>query len=160
MKLYLSSFELGDHPDRLTELFDANKRIGYVPNACDYTHVDLEKKARRNETDMAALWAIGLQTEYLDLREYFGRPDELRARIGSLGGVFVRGGNTFILRQAMRLSGLDTILCDLRADADFVYSGYSAGVCVLGPTLHALRIVDNPTDLPYPQIREPIWEGL
>ena len=75
-----------------------------------------------------------------------------------LDGVWVRGGNTFVLRQAMRLSGLDDVLTDLLA-SDFLYGGYSAGVCVLAPSLRGLGQVDDPTASPYPG-SEVIWEGL
>lgn len=39
---------------------------------------------------------------------------------------------------------------------DFLYAGYSAGVCVLGPTLESVKIVDDPTDKPYKEINKPI----
>src|SRR5919106_402110 len=44
--------------------------------------------------------------------------------------LWVRGGNTFTLRHAMRESGFDDlVVAGLRADG-FVYAGYSAGPCV------------------------------
>ena len=83
----------------------------------------------------------------------------MRDKLKGFGGVFVRGGNTFILRQAMKLSGFDNIFNELLDVDDFVYSGYSAGVCVLAPNFKALQIVDDPTDKSNKN-QETIWEGL
>ncbi len=60
----------------------------------------------------------------------------------------------------MKLSGFDVILEELLHNDDFVYAGYSAGICVLAPNFHALQIVDDPTDTPYKELQETIWEGL
>lgn len=60
----------------------------------------------------------------------------------------------------MRLSGFDMIFDELRDKDNFVYAGYSAGICVLAPDFKALQIVDDPTDKPYKELQETIWEGL
>ncbi len=156
----MSSFKLGDKSSDLVRLMSENKRIAYIPNACDYTKVDWDRRNSWNEKDMQSLRDIGLEVEYLDLKDYFGKEKELRNKIDSLGGVFFRGGNAFILRQAMRLSGFENIFEDLKKRDDFVYAGYSAGICVLAPNFKALQIVDDPTDHPYPEQKETIWEGL
>ncbi|MFH0769399.1 MAG: Type 1 glutamine amidotransferase-like domain-containing protein [Chloroflexota bacterium] len=137
-----------------------NKLMGYVPNACDYTNVDLNRRNEVNRNDMSELSKLGLEVEILDLKDYFGQTDKLRKKIKGLGGIFIRGGNTFILRQAMRLSGFETIFKELQKRESFVYSGYSAGICVLAPDLKAIRIVDDPTDNPYKELQDTIWEGL
>jgi len=160
MKFYLSSFKLGNKSKELIRLMSDNKKIGYIPNACDYTNVDINRRNKVNTSDMAELSNLGLDVELLDLKIYFGKINKLRNKISSLGGVFVRGGNTFILRQAMKLSGFDIIFQGLLKRDDFVYSGYSAGICVLAPTFKTLQIVDDPTDKPYKELQETIWEGL
>lgn len=160
MKFYLSSFKLGDKSNELKRLMPSNKRIVYIPNACDYTNIDWDKKNKWEKQDMQSLEHLGLRVEYLDLKKYFGKIDALRIKINEFGGVFVRGGNTFILRQAMKLSGFDLIFNELLKRKDFVYAGYSAGVCVLAPDFKALQIVDDPTDKPYPKLQDTIWEGL
>lgn len=160
MKCYLSSFRLGEKSAELVRLMGKNRKIAYVPNACDYTDVDWDRRTSWNEQDMRSLRDLGLEVDYLDLKDYFGKEKELRNKLDSLGGVFFRGGNTFILRQAMRLSGFDNIFEDLKRRDDFVYAGYSAGICVLAPDLKALQIVDDPSDHPYPEQKETIWEGL
>ncbi len=158
MKLYLSSYELGNQTDRLQE-FVPQRKIGYIPNARDFTGADPEKRTKRNEHDMQSLRALGLAVSMIDLRDYFGQRDALEKRLAELGAIFISGGNVFVLRQAMRLSGLDNLLHDFRKNADFLYAGYSAAGCVLAPDLHAYTIVD-PVDTPYPKQPDVIWEGL
>ncbi len=160
MKFYLSSFNLGDKASELVRLMGKNKKLGYVPNACDFTNVNLEKKESKEKEDIKSLKEIGLEVTYVDLKKYFGKENELKKKINSLGGLFFKGGNTFILRQAMKLSGFDKIFEDLKKREDFVYSGYSAGICVLAPDFKAIQHVDDPTDHPYEQQKETIWEGL
>jgi dipeptidase E len=160
MKFYLSSFKLGNKAKELARLMFDNKRIGYIPNACDYTNVDMDRRNDTNKNDMAELSNLGLSVELLDLKGYFGKTEKLSDKINELGGVFIRGGNTFILRQAMKLSGFDKIFKELLKRDDFVYAGYSAGICVLAPNFKALQIVDDPTDKPYKELQETIWGGL
>ncbi|MCP4404966.1 MAG: type 1 glutamine amidotransferase-like domain-containing protein [bacterium] len=160
MKFYLSSFHLGDQSAQLVRFMAHNKHIAYIPNACDYTNVDWERRDAAEKFDMESLEHIGLTVEYLDLQEYFGRTDDLRKTLHKFGGVFVRGGNTFILRQAMKLSGFDVIFEELLHHDSFVYAGYSAGICVLAPDFRALQIVDDPTDKPYKECQDTLWEGL
>lgn len=157
MRFYLSSFCLGKNPIELARLMPKNKRIAYIPNACDFTNVDLNRRSAWEENDVKGLEDLGLIIEYLDLKRFFGKTGALRKKLKDFGGVYVRGGNTFILRQAMKLSGFDIIIKEM--DKGFVYSGYSAGICVLAPDLRALQQVDDPTDKPY-GLQETIWEGL
>jgi dipeptidase E len=160
MKFYLSSFKLGDKSNKLVRLMSDNKKSAYIPNACDYTNVDWNKKNKWEAMDIKSLEDLGLKVEYLDLKDYFGKIDELRNKLNEFGGVFIRGGNTFILRQAMNLSGFDVIFKELLKRDNFVYSGYSAGICVLSTNFGDLKIVDDPTDKPYKELQETIWEGL
>jgi dipeptidase E len=160
MNFYLSSFKLGDKSAELVRLMGKNKKIAYIPNACDYTKVDWDRRNTWEKQDMQSLKDLGLSVEYFDLKKYFGRTEQLREKLSEFGGVFLRGGNTFILRQAMKLSGFDIIFKELLKKDDFVYSGYSAGICVLAPGFKAIQQVDDPTDHPYPEQKETIWEGL
>ncbi len=160
MKLYLSSYRIGDEPEKLVELFSANKKVGYIPNALDFTAADPQRRNAHIEKDMVGLSDIGLDPELLDLKDYFGKDQSLKEKIRTLGGLWVSGGNTFILRQAMRLSGLDIILQEGVGLEDFVYGGYSAAGCVLSPTLKSYAIVDDATDLPYDNQKEVLWDGL
>src|SRR3989344_5255637 len=157
MKYYLSSYEIGNETEKLKKLVPKGK-IGYIPNARDFTGADPERRAKRNEKDMNSLSELGFEVEMINLRDYFGKQDKLKKKLEELGAVFISGGNVFILRQAMKLSGLDAILKELR-DTDFLYAGYSAAGCVLAQSLKGMDIVD-PLDTPYEGQKEIIWEGL
>ncbi|HYZ74310.1 MAG TPA: Type 1 glutamine amidotransferase-like domain-containing protein, partial [Chthoniobacterales bacterium] len=47
-----------------------------------------------------------------------------------------------------------------RPSCDFVYSDYSAGICVLAPTLKGIHIADEPRAVPKGYPSEIIWSGL
>lgn len=157
MKFYLSSFGLGKHSAELKKLIENNK-IGYIPNAGDFSTSDPVRREKWEKEDIQNLESLGLMVEVLDLKKYFGKTEALREKLSELGGIFVRGGNVFVLRQAMKLSGFDIIFWELERK-DFLYSGYSAGICVLSHTLDGMHIVDDSTEDPY-DLKETIREGL
>ena len=154
MKFYLSSFHVGDQVADLQRLA-AGRSIGLVTNALDYAEPEVARV--RNALVLDELLALGIDVDIFDLKDHFGR-SEIADALAEYEGVWVRGGNTFVLRQAMRLSGFDEALAELRSH-DFLYGGYSAAVCVLAPTLHGLQHVDDSTIRPYPN-SSVIWEGL
>jgi dipeptidase E len=160
MKLYLSSYKIGNDPQKLTSLFSENKKIGYIPNAFDFTSANPQKVKEHMTADITALTEIGFDVQILDLKDFFGNEDSLKKIIDTLGGVWVSGGNVFVLRQAMKLSGFDNLLHTLMQRNDFVYGGYSAAGCVLSKKLDAYQIVDDATDMPYAEQKEVIWEGI
>ena len=161
MKFYLSSYKIGDQAERLRGMLTPTKRVlGYIPNALDYEDVDSVKKEHSFQDAVIGFQALGIRLELLDLQQYFAKTEELEKKLEHLGGLWVRGGNVFVLRQAMKLSGLDELLVKLQANNNFVYGGYSAAGCVLSPTLQCYQIVDDATQLPYPQQHHVIWEGL
>ncbi|HEY1734469.1 MAG TPA: Type 1 glutamine amidotransferase-like domain-containing protein, partial [Acidimicrobiales bacterium] len=83
--------------------------------------------------------------EELDLRDYFGGPDDLADRLGRLDLLWVVGGNTFVLARAMGAAGFPAALHRRAGTGDgFVYAGYSAGACVAGPDLRGLELIDEP----------------
>ena len=119
------------------------------------------ERSQKLRLEIEALHAVGLTASELDLRNYFGDNLTLEADITSYDFIWVRGGNVFTLRHAMALSGLDKMLSGLLKAGKLLYGGYSAGACVLAPSLKGLQLVD-PLDRPgrnYPPI-DTIWEGL
>jgi dipeptidase E len=154
MRFYLSSYRVGRRGADLKRLA-RGRPLAMISNATD--HYDPEAVKLRIAGRLEELAALGIEAEPFDLRDYFGGAD-VAAALADFGGVWVRGGNTFVLRQAMRLSGFDQAIAGLRAQ-DFLYGGYSAGVAVLAPTLHGLHHVDDSTVVPYPN-SSVIWEGL
>ena len=98
--------------------------------------------------------------ELVDLRDYFNQQNELEKKIAEFGVIWVRGGNLFVLRQAMKISGFDTILKNLVKKEGVLYGGYSAGICVLAPTLRGMDLMDDLSVKPYEDQSEIIWDGL
>ncbi|WP_245967103.1 Type 1 glutamine amidotransferase-like domain-containing protein [Sphaerisporangium album] len=145
--MYLSSWRLGDDVERLLEL-SSGSSAAVVANAMDAADGVVRRDAVQLELD--ALGGLGFQPVEVDLR-LEGAAGEL----ASFDVVWVRGGNVFVLREALASSGADLVLRELVTADAVVYAGYSAGCCVLGPTLRGLEFVDDPT-----AVDEPRWDGL
>ncbi len=153
---------MGSEPGKLAELVGGNKQVAVVANALDFS-ADLERKDRSVRREIDALSELGLVAEQLDLRDYFGAGSDLRERLSKYGVMWVMGGNSFILRRAMRQSGLDVILEGyraLRGGREFVYAGYSAGIVVVAPTLRGIELMDDPEVIPDRYDAEIVWDGL
>ena len=142
VRLYLSSFRLGTAPENLTRLLGGGTRVGVIVNAIDDEPADLRAVKLRHEVE--ALTELGLDAIEVDLRHYFGEDGaRLQQELSQLDSVWVRGGNVFTLRVAMRESAADRLLPALLASDALVYAGYSAGPCVLAPSLAGLETVDD-----------------
>ncbi len=147
MRLYLSSFRLGDHPERLVAMVEPPRRTAVVCNAIDNEPADVRAEKVAAEIDW--LRDLGLDPAEVDLRT------DDPAVLASYQAVWVRGGNVWVLREVLHRSGADRVLTELiRSDA-IVYAGYSAGPCVLAPSLRGLEICDDVSP-----VGEPIWDGL
>ena len=83
----------------------------------------------------------------------------MRAALADAGFVWVRGGNVFVLRMAMARSSFDEAIRAALADDALVYAGFSAGPCVLAPSLRGLELCDPVADAQrlYGQVR---YDGL
>src|ERR1700760_2091414 len=94
MRLYLSSFRMGPQPQRLLGLLGPGRRCALVPNAVEGV------SAARLQRDVDELEAIGLEVTTVDLLA--------PGAAGSLDHydlVWVRGGNTFVLRRSWPTAG-------------------------------------------------------
>lgn len=158
MKFYLSSYKIGNDLDKLKKLIPANKKTAYISNALDFSS-DIDRRRQSEASDVDSLKNLGLDVEVLDLREYFDKPTELEKKILEFGVIWVRGGNVFVLRQAMKMSGFDNILKNILKN-DVLYGGFSAGICVLAPTLQGMDLIDDLTARPYGDQQEIVWDGL
>ncbi|MFB6246012.1 MAG: Type 1 glutamine amidotransferase-like domain-containing protein [Candidatus Pacearchaeota archaeon] len=156
MKHYLSSYRIGNNGEKLKEMIGDGK-IGFILNSKDFHNVHV--LSEKLEQGIKTLNDLGLNVEHVDLKDYFGRKEDLKKKLDELLGVWVAGGNVFVLRQAMYLSGFDEIMKNIERD-NFVYSGDSAGACVLSPNLEPYNLVDDPNLHPYEELNETIWEGL
>ncbi len=154
VRLYLSSFRMGRCPERLVELARGGRRAAVIANAMDPLPVEVRRQAV--DLEVAALTQLGLAPEEVDLRDV--------GALHALAGVdvlWVRGGNTFVLRAALARSGADEAIRSLLVDDGLVYAGYSAGACVLAPSLRGLEAVDPPDAVAATYGAEPIvWDGL
>jgi dipeptidase E len=159
MRLYLSSFRIGDHPEHLVALVGKDPRRGVViANAMDDAPPEVRGSAV--ELELAALADLGVGAAELDLRGYFGHQRRLRQDLSGTALAWLRGGNTFMLRYALHRSGGDAVFRDLLAADALVYAGYSAGACVLSPSLRGLELVDDADAVTRAYGSPPLWDGL
>lgn len=161
MKFYLSSFKIGNEEQKLMEITkNGNRKVAYINNALDFA-TDLVRKNKSDAIDVLELQRIGFTVDILDLKKYFHNPKGLEENLEQYDVIWVRGGNTFVLAQAMKLSSFDKIIKKYYKDnRNILYGGYSAGVCILGPTLKGIHIADDPDQKPYGEEYQTIWEGL
>lgn len=162
MRLYLSSYRIGNYGDRLLGLMRGGTRACVIMNGMDgsprSTRQDLFERTRRD------LSTLGLEVRELDLRKYFGADDDGLAReLERCDLVWANGGNAFTLNMAMRQSGFVQRLKEwLRTDR-IAYAGYSAGAVVAGNTLRGFDLVDSAVPeraAPAGYRPEVSWEGL
>lgn len=63
--------------------------------------------------------------DILDLKKYFHNPKWLEENLEQYDVIWVRGGNTFVLAQAMKLSGFDIIVNNIMRR---IGTSYMAGI--------------------------------
>lgn len=156
MRLFLASQDFGNHTDRLREMVGHNTRSLVVFNARDY------KEDKGVEAQRRLFSTNHLMFQEIDLRDYFGKSQELKEYISSYkpGLVVLLGGNTFLLRRALFQSGFDQILQnDIREDK-YVLAGHSAGSIVVGPSLRGYERMDKEKLVLPGYQREIVWDGL
>src|SRR5688572_9299863 len=136
MRLFLSSFRFGDHPQQLVRLVGGSRKAAVIANACD--ELGEHDRQIRVRQEIGLLQDLGFSAGEIDLRTYFHDPEKqhrLSNLLSMVGLVWVRGGNSFVLRKAMQASGFDKLITGLLKRDAIVYGGYSAGACVCGPSL-------------------------
>lgn len=157
MRLYLSSFRLGNKPEELLRLLGKGRRTALIFNAMDGWP---EYRDIRFKEEIERLKSIGLEPTEVDLRKYFGKFGELKKDLAQYDLIWVRGGNAFLLRRVYKQSGADRVIPELLADDALVYGGYSAGCSVLAPSLRGIELVDDPKLLTSGYDPDTIWEGV
>ncbi|MYS85587.1 Type 1 glutamine amidotransferase-like domain-containing protein [Embleya scabrispora] len=136
----------------------AGAAIAVIANATD-DRSSVERTAGV-DLELAAPGALGLRPTELDLRAFFDRPRaEVAAALGEFPAVRLRGGNVFLLRHALARSGADGVLVELLRRDALVYAGYSAGACVLAPSLRGLEGCDDADALPALYGEPARWDG-
>jgi len=159
MRLYLSSYKLGNFSDKLVKLVGDNQRVAVIANSRDWSK-DLARAAKGLEEQIQGLNSLGFSAEELDLRKYFGKKEALKNYLSQFGLVWVLGGNTFVLKRAYEQSGFDLVIKEMLAQNKIVYGGYSAGVVILSPSMKGLEIVDDPNVVSEGYAPEFNWDGL
>jgi dipeptidase E len=160
MRLYLSSERLGERAGALLDML-SGPRIAVIANGYDGASAMARHIYRTEVYDpIKEFKALGLDPHEVDLRAHFGDAPSLRQRLTGYDLVWVMGGNSFVLRRAMKQSGFDWIIRDMLGDDTIAYGGYAAGAVVAGPTLRGLELMDDPFELPEGYDEPPIWTGL
>jgi|HubBroStandDraft_6_1064221.scaffolds.fasta_scaffold436985_1 dipeptidase E len=157
MRLYLSSFDLGERPDELVALTGSARRAAIILNALDSRP---EGRAAWLRKQTEKLLDLGFTVVELDLRSYFGTSDKLEGFLSDIDLVWINGGNTFILRRAMKQSGFDVLIKSALARDEIVYAGFSAAAVIAFDSLKGLELTDDPEDIPAGYDANIIWEGL
>lgn len=153
VRLFLASASVRGPVQALTDLVGEDARVAIVANA-----LDMEAELERREwlaKEMQALAGAGLSPVELDLRDFYADPGTLVESLTDLDMVWATGGNAFVLRSALKSSGLDELLLARLGDDSLAYGGCSAGACVCGPTLRGIELIDDAH-----AAGEPIFDGL
>ncbi len=157
MKLFLSSQDFGNYPDRLLQLVGNKKKVLFINNAKD--DLPLSERNESTEAKQQDFEALGFIFQELNLREYFDAI--LQENIfKEVGLVWFSGGNTFILRRALAYSGFDKLVVKMVKNEEIVFGGSSAGSIIATPALHGTENGDDPDRIPLGYKKEIIWEGL
>jgi len=159
VRLFLSSYRFGAHQERLLQLLgDRPRSAAVIANAADAWPPSA--RASAVVSDLTPLRRLGFTAREVDLRDYVDHADRLAANLADHSLVWVRGGNSFVLRAQFARSGADSVLPDLLSRDVLAYAGYSAGACVLTPSLRGLETLDDPGEVLPTCGVDPIWDGL
>ena len=149
MKFYLSSYKYGTEKTKevLKDWIKVHgNKVVYIANSRDYKENN-DIKFSRIEADKDCLREIGFEIIEISLKDYFGKESELEEKLRNYNTFCLIGGNVFVLRKAMELSGFDKFIKDNLYNKNMLYIGYSAGICLLGETLKGLDLVDEPINV-------------
>ncbi len=160
MKYYLSSFRVGNESEKLKSMAQSgNKKVAYISNAVDYLKDD-EFRTMIEENDICDLQELGFVVTTVDLRDYFDRKAELEEKMKDFDIIWITGGNAFVLLQAMKLSGLDSIIKIWHEKKiDKIYGGFSAATYVLASEIKGMHLIDDQMRT-YGEEHKTIWNGL
>ncbi|MBT2186448.1 Type 1 glutamine amidotransferase-like domain-containing protein [Sphingobium nicotianae] len=162
MKLFLTSYGLGGHDQLLVDMVDKpGARMAIITNALDAFPIEAQQAYWKIKPDfLMEMIDLGFDPSLVDLRRFFGRPADLARVMAPMRLVWAVGGNSFLLRRAMRDSGFDALLPDMLADG-IVCGGVSAGACVMSEDMRAIALMDAPEErAPGYATDDPIDRGL
>jgi len=159
MKVYLSSYRLGDHSDELVRLVDKKEaRVAVCVNALDAAP-DESRNGEVLTRELGDMRGLGFEAEEIDLRDYFNK-EGLLEKMREFDAVWFSGGNSFLLVKAFRQSGFGEVLEQLVRTNKLVYAGYSAAFCAVSPSLHGVELVDDKDVVAKGYETGDVWEGF
>lgn len=158
MKLYLSSYRLGNFADEFKKLIGkSDAKVLVCVNALDA--IEDEGRNRVLNRELEEMRGLGFIAEELDLRKYFDS-DGLMEKMKNYEAIWISGGNVFILAKAFKQSGFDRVIDQQVKTGNLVYAGYSAAFCVLAPSLHGVELVDDKDAVAEGYEPGEIWQGM
>lgn len=135
MNLLLLSINPAAIPDFLDECLgslDRRVRLGYLDDAAvGMPFAENERKG---------VGALGY--ELVPLRARDTEVNEFAAALDSIDAVYVCGGETFVLLEALRSNGTGELLADRVRDG-LPYIGSSAGSVIAGPSITPVELMDD-----------------
>ncbi|MBP6974790.1 MAG: Type 1 glutamine amidotransferase-like domain-containing protein [Candidatus Pacebacteria bacterium] len=158
MRLYISSYRTGNATQELIRMARGNMRAVVINNASDYGTPDKRAEQMQKQVDM--LVPLGFQVEEIDLRQYFGKPEELENKLEGFGLVWLKGGKSFVLKRAIEESGFEVIIKKMLASDSIIYGGYSAGGVVASATMRGIELVEDALFVPEGYRPEFEWNGM
>jgi dipeptidase E len=158
MRLFLSSYRAGEHQAELIKLASGIKNVAVITNAKD----DKTTKERIESVNEVLDFFIklGFKPKEIDLRPHFKKPETSKKELQNYKFVWMAGGNTFLLRRALKYTGLDEYLIKKVKDDVIIYGGESAGAILATPTFTGVEFGDDPKIIPKGYKKEIILEGL
>jgi dipeptidase E len=131
------------HPGALSSFLDGSDRPGPI------VYIDDAQAAFRDAPFVAAereaVSSCGRDVIDATLRDT--APEDADRLLSRAGAVYVAGGSTFALLEALRISGNDDVLVD-HVRRGLPYIGLSAGSIVAGPDVTPASLMDDPADGP------------
>lgn len=102
MKLYLSSYRLGNDTEEFKKLVGkTNAKVAIIDNALD-CYNDASLRAEKLAVEFSDIESLEFIPEHVDLRDYLNNKNDLYDKLKEFDVVWVRGGNSFILLNAMK----------------------------------------------------------
>jgi dipeptidase E len=98
------------------------------------------------QADRRQLATLGCEVSTLELEDVGA--GEVAEALGDVDGVFLTGGNSFLLLWHAVRSGFATLLPELVEAGSLLYAGTSAGALVAGPDLAPAANLDNRREVP------------
>ena len=143
MRMLLLSRGAGAVPEFLARARGDDRRplrLGYLADASAAFADAPFVKAER-----AVIDALGHPV--LDLSARTMTREEFSSAVATVDALYVSGGSTFALLDALRVNGADQALVDA-VRTGLPYIGSSAGSIVVGPSVEPASLMDDPDDAP------------